>query len=494
MDNPNVFAFRLKPSRIDRVGELLADNQIAVGWSRAADLLQKAGSKEEFRSVLNTTYPDLSKRGRLGHDTNHVWRFMRLMKKGDIVIVPHGRAIHFLAVEGEVTLHPKKLNTDTVIRRDVRSLFDGKALSRVSLPSRLRKALTFRETSQDLTSVRDEVLALIGPKLIADRPLKAVESSTGTHKGISLWHKAFKTLGRTDHGYSEEMLWIEDLGIWLAVKGWERDGEHRHWNELGDKLGSRTTRNLIVEVNPPDGGKPGRWQGLVAKGSDGDIWLLHSGEMNVHRKRVQLRDHLAEGQLPQMLVRFSDGTLEPYFPVARLNADPLGVVRQTKKFMDVCLQVRTTESGADPAFTKAQRKAHLFEESIGQSFVPPQDAKLIDREHADVWHALRRGLEKKGFKVSNERVGALGPDLFTIEHDTPYLFEIKTSAGASDYLKAVGQLMVYEKALGQPHRKFLVIPPDLHSFARTILGNLEISIIEFSKTQKRYSFNWPHDL
>ncbi|AJC79779.1 hypothetical protein IE4803_CH02590 [Rhizobium etli bv. phaseoli str. IE4803] len=62
--------------------------------------------------------------------------------------------------------------------------------------------------------------------------------------------------------------------------------------------------------------------------------------------------------------------------LSRLDADPLDVVIQTKRFMDVCLQIRTQQSGEDPAFVLAQRKANLFEESIGQKVVSPQDVKL----------------------------------------------------------------------------------------------------------------------
>ncbi|MDE8762606.1 hypothetical protein PZB21_25885 [Rhizobium sp. CBK13] len=490
---PKAFAFRLKPSRIDRVEELLNDSQIAIGWSNAQKLVNPSLDKPAFRIELDTQYPDLAKRGRLGHDTNHVWRFIREVSVGDVVIVPHGDNVHFLEVTSGPKLLPGKIADDTAIRRDVSPLLDGKPLSRRSLPSELRKALSFRDTSKELSSVLKDVLAITKVTQGSKAPLIAVESRAGIAAGIQRWQKAFEQL-HTPHEFSDDLLWIADVGIWLLVRGWDRDGEHRYWNGLGNRLGNRSTRNLIVEVNPPDGGKPGRWQGLVAETSDGQTWLLHSGEMKVQGKGIQLRDHVTADQLATFTVRFTDGTLESYFAVARLDTDPLDVVIQTKRFMDVCLQVRTQQLGADPAFVQAQRKANLFEESIGHSVVPPQGAKLIDRVHAKIWHSLRKELERKGFKVSNERVGSLGPDLFTTEHETPYLFEIKTTAGASDYLKAVGQLTVYEKALGKTHRKFLVIPPGMDEIASRILDELDIEVIEFSQQGSGYAFAWPDEL
>ncbi len=489
---PRAFAFRLKPSHVDRVQELLRDNQIAIGWSRARGLLDPTLDRAGFRIELDRSYPDLAPRKRLGHDTNHVWRFIREVGIGDVVVVPHGNNVHFLEVTSDPKFLADKVEGDTAIRRDVRPLLGGKSVSRRSLPPELRRMLSFRDTSKDLSAVLNGVLA-IAKVTVGDRhPLTATESKAEVKAAIQLWREAFEKL-HTPHEFADDLLWIADAGIWLIVGGWDRYGKYRYWNGLGNRLGSNDTRNLIVEVNPPDGGKPGRWQGLVAKTSDGQTWLLHSGEMKVQGKGVQLRDYVTTDALEALTVQFSDATLKGYFPVARLDADPMDVVLQTKRFMDICLHVRMQTLGADPAFTEVQRKASLFEESIGYSSVPAQDPKLIDRVHARIWHALCKELEAKGFMVSNERVGSLGPDLFTIDHETPYLFEIKTSVGASDYLKAVGQLIVYEKALGKPHRKFLVVPPGMDEFASNVLEELKIEVLEFSRRKSGYDFSWPDE-
>ncbi|NTG36968.1 hypothetical protein G6K91_22205 [Agrobacterium rhizogenes] len=488
----NAFAFRLRPSHIDKVEALLAENQIAIGWSKAEGLLTPGFSKEDFRKEVAHHYPDIVERNWVGQDVNHLWRFIREMKNGDIVVIPHDDDVHFVQVTSEAMYFANQANDDTAIRRDVVPLLGGKPINRASLPSALRKSLGFRNTSKELSAVLDEVLATVNLKTRdASSELFAVESAVEIFAAIQPWWHAFKEVGTPYPGLKKDYLWVEELNIWLHVGGKEQVGTYRHKNSLGNMPVSGSAPNEIVRVNPPESDKVGRWQGLIAKATTGETWLLHSGEMKLTSKVLQLKDEVLDGQLESLLVRFRDGTTKRYFPVARLDVRPWDIVRQTKRFMDICQQIRVLREEANPAVYDVLRKASLLEESIGHSILPPQDAKEIDRLHAKIWHGLRKALEKKNFKVSNRRVGSLGPDLFTIEHKPPYLFEIKTGAGASDYLKGVGQLSVYQKALGEKYRKFLVIPQGLDSYAAQILQQLEIEVIEFSGEDPDYVFSWP---
>ncbi|WJH40584.1 hypothetical protein N7E02_08190 [Aliirhizobium terrae] len=390
----NFWGLRLKPSEIDRVEELLEQSVVAIGWSDADALLNRRLSKDSFRAVLKETYPTLH----LANALEHTWRFIREIAVGDIALIPHGDRIHFVQVAGDPFRQVDGLDTDTVIRRPVIRMFDGIPASRESLPKALQAALAFRKTSANLSSVSQQITSVM--KKIGDdgTPLKAVESSTGTSGAISAWRRAFEKTGRTDHGFSESTIWVEELGIWLAVGGWERDEAHRYWNGLGDRLGGKKSRNLIVEVNPPDGGPRGRWQGLAARDQQGGTWLLHSGEMNVGGRRVQLSEALQGSPVRRKLVSFADGDVVPYFVVAHLSTDPIDVVRQTARFTQACSRVRTrVTDAANPEFIEAQDRAVLLEESIGFTVVPPQAAKKIERVHARIWHALRDDLLAKGF-------------------------------------------------------------------------------------------------
>lgn len=306
----NVYSFRLKPSGRDKVRELLSANQIAIGWSHAAGLLDVTLTYDEFKNVLDQDYQELKDEGRLGKDTNHLWRFIRKMEIGDIVVVPHGYDIYFVRVSSAPFYVPNKVDDDTAIRRKVVPLMDGSPLARSALPERLQDFLKFRMTSRDLSPVGDIVLKLIG-----------------------------------EHSRSKS-----------------------------------------------------------APGS----------------------------------------------ALAKIASD--------------------------------QSRALLLEESMGYSRRAPLEAKDIERKHADVWHALVAYLQAARITVSNQRIGVLGPDLFTVGESPDSLFEIKTGAGSSDYLKGVGQLLIYESALGRPFRKYLVLPGNLTGAIKAALDGLDIAVISYSRS------------
>ena len=319
----NVFSFRLRPSERDKVRELLSANQIAIGWSRAEGLLDDRLTYDAFKNVLDHDYPDLRAEGRLGKDTNHLWRFIRKMEIGDIVVVPHSQDIYFVRVSSVPFYAPGKVGDDTAIRREVVPLMNGSPLARAALPDRLQDFLKFRMTSRDLSPVRDVVLKLIG--------------------------------------------------------------EH------------------------------------------------------------------------------SRSTSTPSSALAKIACD--------------------------------QSKALLLEESMGYSRRAALEARDIERKHADVWRALVAYLQAARITVSNQRIGVLGPDLFTVGENPDSLFEIKTGAGSSDYLKGVGQLLIYERALGRPFRKYLVLPGNLTGAIKAALDGLDISVISYSRSDcGTLKFSWPAPL
>ncbi|MGO4355158.1 hypothetical protein AB4Z25_24895 [Rhizobium sp. RAF36] len=481
------WGLRLRPSGEDRTQELLEQNIVAIGWSDTPTLLNRRLSRDAFREILSDTYPDLD----IPNALAHTWRFIREFAIGDIVLIPDGDRIYFAQIAGDPYADPEGANTDTVLRRSVIRLFTGIPVSRQTLPKVLREALGFRRTSVDLSDVEPQISALLKKMEGGDvRPLKAIQTRSGTATAMNAWRRAFTKVGRTDHGFSPSTIWVEELGIWLAIGGWERDGEHRYWTGLGDRLGSKNSRNLVVEVNPPASGPPRRWQGLTAKSEDGTVWILHSGEMNVGGTRIQLSDAL-DLPFPRKLVRFSDGAIYPYYVVAELTDDPYAVATQSSRFMHVCAKIRTRVTDADsPDFIDAHSKALLLEESLGFTSVPAQGPKTIERVHARIWHAVRKDLEAKGFKVANQRVGSLGPDLYTVGGGKRYLIEIKTAYSASDYMKAVGQLIVYEKTLKAEYRKILILPKGLGIAARQLLTALDIAVVDYDDRKSGAFFDW----
>ncbi|ASY66524.1 hypothetical protein SJ05684_b55420 (plasmid) [Sinorhizobium sojae CCBAU 05684] len=129
-------------------------------------------------------------------------------------------------------------------------------------------------------------------------------------------------------------------------------------------------------------------------------------------------------------------------------------------------------------------------EAMGSYVIPAKDEIIVTRKHAHVSEALIRHLQAKGLKVVNTRTGGLAPDLCTVCATDPMLFEIKTGYGSGDYLKALGQLLFYEKLRGRTYRKLLVAPTGIRQLAISILADFNIGIIEYTETDGSFSFSW----
>ncbi|TFF18402.1 hypothetical protein E3C22_21790 [Jiella endophytica] len=318
---------------------------------------------------------------------------------------------------------------------------------------------------------------------------RAIKDRQAIHQAIDRWEMAFDQIGTRQHSFANNLIWVEKMGFWFAAGGWERSGGYRYWNGIGNRLGGPKERNLIVEVNPPDGEIPGRWQGLVATDDAGRDWILHAGEMNAGVKRIHLRDYTANHAADRVDVHFSDGSQRPYYVVACLNESYLEIVLSTQRYMNACIKLRALVADKSSRSFEVQEKALISEEAIGTISAGPQDAKSYDRIHARVWHALRQTLEGRGIKVANLRVGSLGPDLYTLDMVQPALYEIKTAVGSSDFLKALGQLLFYDKLLGGHYRKILIVPSGLKQSNISILKGFDIEIVIYKKNGPHYVFD-----
>jgi predicted Mrr-cat superfamily restriction endonuclease len=87
----NAFVLRIAPSEIDRVEEALKSGDAIIGWSGAKGLLDASLTWERFREIGHATYYS-SERDytRAGRAAGSLWRFIREMNDGDLVVVPHG--------------------------------------------------------------------------------------------------------------------------------------------------------------------------------------------------------------------------------------------------------------------------------------------------------------------------------------------------------------------------------------------------------------------
>jgi predicted Mrr-cat superfamily restriction endonuclease len=153
------FVLRIAPSEVDRVDEALASNQIIIGWSEAAALLDPHLDWHTFREVMRTQYyaqePNLR---RAGAAAGHMWRFMREMNPGDLVVVPHGSEFYVAKVEGPATHDPSKIAEDTAFRRTVAWQNDKQPIPRSLARAALQSRMKTQGTCAYATDILPEIL------------------------------------------------------------------------------------------------------------------------------------------------------------------------------------------------------------------------------------------------------------------------------------------------------------------------------------------------
>jgi len=152
------FVLRVAPSEIDRVPEALESNQIIIGWANADGLLDKQLDWAGFREIVRATYyRDDKTLHRAGAAAGHMWRFIREMEAGDLVVVPYGSEFYVAEVAGEATYLQEKQSEDSAYRRPVKWLNAKQAIPRSYAKSALISRMKIQGTSASATDLLDEI-------------------------------------------------------------------------------------------------------------------------------------------------------------------------------------------------------------------------------------------------------------------------------------------------------------------------------------------------
>lgn len=161
--NQSGFVLRIAPGGADKVPEALRSDELIIGWARADGLLDSNLSWDSFRDIVRRKYyadqPDLR---RAGGAAGHLWRFIREMKPGDLIVVPYGTEFFVAEVSGPATYERDKVNDDSAYRRAVRWLNGGKPISRQIARSALVSRMKTQGTCSDATDLLDEIKECLG--------------------------------------------------------------------------------------------------------------------------------------------------------------------------------------------------------------------------------------------------------------------------------------------------------------------------------------------
>jgi predicted Mrr-cat superfamily restriction endonuclease len=156
------FVLRIAPSNIDKVPEALTENQIIIGWAEAEGLLDTSLTWEQFREIIrNIYYASETNLRRAGGAAGHMWRFIREMNAGDLVVVPYWSEFYVAEVAGSATYDPNKITDDTSYRRPVKWLNDKKPIRREIAKSALISRMKTQGTCAYATDLLAEIIECI---------------------------------------------------------------------------------------------------------------------------------------------------------------------------------------------------------------------------------------------------------------------------------------------------------------------------------------------
>ncbi|HEX7126499.1 MAG TPA: restriction endonuclease [Thermodesulfobacteriota bacterium] len=149
--------------------DALRSDQIIIGWSEAAELLDPSLEWEAFRDVVRKRYYRTERNPRkAGNAAGHLWRFIREMKPGDLVVIPYGAEFYVAEVTSPATHDPNLVDDDTAFRRKVKWLNDKRpiprGLARSSLQSRMKIQGTCAWATDVLEEIKDCLALALGSK------------------------------------------------------------------------------------------------------------------------------------------------------------------------------------------------------------------------------------------------------------------------------------------------------------------------------------------
>jgi len=175
----SAFVFRLAPSQIDHVPEALLTDQIMIGWVKAEGLLDESLTWEQFREIVKLKYhlSDQNYR-RAGADGGHLWRFIRDLKEGDLVVVPYWDNFYVAEVKGPAVYDLTKVSDDSSYRRSVKWLNNKQPIPRSLAQAALLSRMKIQGTSATASDLLESIVLCLeasesGKKLTFEGDLKA---------------------------------------------------------------------------------------------------------------------------------------------------------------------------------------------------------------------------------------------------------------------------------------------------------------------------------
>jgi predicted Mrr-cat superfamily restriction endonuclease len=164
----NAFVLRIAPGGDDLVADALARDEILIGWQDAKGLLDPSLSWPSFREVVASTYykHELTLR-KAGGAAGQLWRFMRSMNPGDLVVVPHPGVFYVAEIAGEAA-HGSTIHE--YYRRPVRWLNGIQPIQRKVARAALQSRMKIYNSCADASDLVDAILECVDMAAVGASP------------------------------------------------------------------------------------------------------------------------------------------------------------------------------------------------------------------------------------------------------------------------------------------------------------------------------------
>lgn len=159
-DDQSAYVLRIAPGGADMVSSCIEHDEILIGWQDAKGLINRDLSWQQFRDIVSHAhYPNEMNLRRAGSAAGQLWRFLRDMKVGDLVVVPHPGVFYVAEVLGE----PACGNADhNFYFRSVRWLNNKQPIPRKMARAALQSRMKIQGTCADADDLVGAIQECVG--------------------------------------------------------------------------------------------------------------------------------------------------------------------------------------------------------------------------------------------------------------------------------------------------------------------------------------------
>ena len=167
-DDRQAWIVRMTTGGGDTVDTGVRDNLLLLGWSAAEGLLA-CDDYWAFRDIVHEAhYKGDTNYRRSGHAAKQLWKFLKVMKPGDLVVAPHGRSFYVGEIDDGPPIYDASGGQDTPHRRPVRWLSRAAAIprttARAELISRMKSYHTVTTATDLIDEIKEAVAAASSPE------------------------------------------------------------------------------------------------------------------------------------------------------------------------------------------------------------------------------------------------------------------------------------------------------------------------------------------